>query len=253
MERHEGTWSGEGDGLFHTTHWTVILRSRSLDDEQRREALTGLLTFYWKPVYCYLRRKGHGDERAKDLTQGFFQEVVLRRELIPRADPERGRFRTFLLTALDRYLTSIHRAETARKRKPDRDIISLDEMMEADSCEPGREATPEQAFERAWASRLLDTTMKTVEALCRRDGQETSWEVFCARVIRPILDNTPVPTLATLYRTYDIPDEMHASKMILAVKRRFQTVLRCLIRGSVDTDDDVEQEIRDLIRILSGS
>ncbi len=91
---------GGTGGVFLTTHWSLIEDSKSDDDRSR--ALIGLLLDrYWKPVYFYLRRKGHNNEEAKDLTQGFFHEIVLNRGLIQRADKAKGRFRSFILHALE--------------------------------------------------------------------------------------------------------------------------------------------------------
>ena len=106
---------GGNRGSFETTRWTQIQAAKTHDLEHRRESVNTLLTRYWKPVYCYLRRKGYNNADAKDLTQGFFHEIVLGRELLQRADQTKGRFRTFLLTALDRYATSVHRKDTAKK------------------------------------------------------------------------------------------------------------------------------------------
>ena len=94
------TTMGGSHGAFLTTEWTVIDHIRSGDKSSSAVLMNDLLKKYWKPVYCYLRRKGFDNERAKDLTQGFFLEIVLKRALIEHADKSRGRFRTFLLTAL---------------------------------------------------------------------------------------------------------------------------------------------------------
>ena len=101
MKRFERTSMGGEDGRFHTTAWTQLINLTRQDVKAARDELSGLLGRYWKPVYCYLRRKGHDNETAKDLTQGFFAEVVIGRNLARQADPARGKFRTFLLTALD--------------------------------------------------------------------------------------------------------------------------------------------------------
>ena len=96
-EKDQTDMGGERE-TFLTTHWSLIEDVQSGDDKDR--ALIGLLLDkYWKPVYCYLRRKGYNNEQAKDLTQGFFHEVVLSRELVRRADQSKGRFRSFLLHA----------------------------------------------------------------------------------------------------------------------------------------------------------
>ena len=106
---------------FLTTHWSLIECVKEHVDQDR--ALIGLLLDrYWKPVYCYLRRKDYDNEQAKDLTQGFFHEVVLNRALIERADQAKGRFRSFLLHALNQYLIDEQRKETAAKTHSQRQV-----------------------------------------------------------------------------------------------------------------------------------
>jgi RNA polymerase sigma-70 factor (ECF subfamily) len=100
---------------FSTTQWTEILRLQSADEVDRRALVGRLAERYWPPVYAFLRRSGNDPEAAKDLAQDFFFEVVLGRQLFQQADPARGRFRTFLLTALRRYTTQVHRSRNARK------------------------------------------------------------------------------------------------------------------------------------------
>jgi len=112
MKNRDYTDMGGAGGAFLTTHWSLINGIRSGDEGNL--ALIGLLLDrYWKPVYCYLRRKGCDNEQAKDLTQGFFHEVVLSRELAQRAAQCTGRFRSVLLHALNQYLVDQRREETA--------------------------------------------------------------------------------------------------------------------------------------------
>ena len=100
MGYEDPTEMGGTGRAFLTTHWTLIEKIKSGEDKDR--ALIGLmLERYWKPVYCYLRRKGYDNETAKDLTQGFLHEIVLNRGLVHKADQSRGRFRSLLLTALN--------------------------------------------------------------------------------------------------------------------------------------------------------
>ena len=122
--RDQTDMGGIGE-VFLTTHWSLIDNIQSDDD--RKGALIGLLLEkYWKPIYCCLRRKGYGNEEAKDLTQDFFHKIVLNRELVQRADSSKGRFRFFLLHALKQYLVSEKRKETAKTRIPRHKIVSLD-------------------------------------------------------------------------------------------------------------------------------
>jgi RNA polymerase sigma-70 factor (ECF subfamily) len=215
--------------------------------------LEELLSKYWKPIYCYLRRKGYGNEQAKDLVQGFFQEVVLGRDFLRQADPTRGKFRTFLLTALDRYVIGVRRAETTKKRLPAGGLVRLDGMDAPELPEACPDLPPEEAFHHAWAATLLDQVLKTVETLCRESGHDIYWEVFRARVVRPIMGGVEPPSLREVCKKHGIPSETGASNMIVMVKRRFRVVLRRQVRQFVGSDAEAEKEIQELIRILSRS
>ena len=111
---------------FLTTHWSIIDNVGSSDDDSNQALIGLLMSKYWKPVYCYLRRKGQNNEQAKDLTQGFFHEVVLGRSLIQKADQTKGRFRSFLLIALNRYLITARTGQAAQKRIPKNKLVPLD-------------------------------------------------------------------------------------------------------------------------------
>ena len=108
---------------FLTTHWSLIEGIKRRQDKDN--TLIGLLLkWYWKPVYCYLRRKGYKNEEAKDLTQGFFHEIVLSRRMIERTDASKGRFRWFLLYTLDQFLIDQLRKESAKTRIPHNKLIT---------------------------------------------------------------------------------------------------------------------------------
>ena len=239
------------DSAFHTTHWTEIFDARSADEPRRREALEHLLRRYWKPVYCYLRCKGYDRETAKDLTQGFFCEVVLGRGLIEKADRAKGRFRTFLLTALGRYTADVRRIEKAKRRTPEGGLVRLEGI---DGLKvPGHlhGATPNEAFEYAWASSLLDHVLAEVAGKCRQRGSATHWEVFRERVLQPIMENAESPPLGRLCEKYGIPKKAKAATMLFTVKRNFRTVLRRHVRQFVASDAEVDDEISHLMRIFS--
>ena len=167
---HDYTSIGGERGRFQTTHWTVIQEVHAGDEERARQVVSDLLQDYWKPVYCYLRRKGYGNEKSKDLTQGFFQEVVLGYELIRRADPTRGRFRTLMLTALDRYLANDHRHQNAQKRIPPDRLIPLERVALNELPDMPQDLSCEDSFNYVWVSELLDRLLSEVETDCRRRG-----------------------------------------------------------------------------------
>jgi RNA polymerase sigma-70 factor (ECF subfamily) len=247
---HDYTSIGGTRRAFQTTCWTAIEKIGSDDDTHNRALIGELLQTYWKPVYCYLRQKGYGSEETKDLTQGFFHEIVLARKLFQQADHTKGRFRTLLLTALDRYLASVHRKQTAQKRAPKDRLVQLDHMDLADLPEPVGELTSEESFNYAWVSELLDNMLVEVEAECRTRDMTVHWRAFHARVLQPIMEGTEAPTLAEICNRFGIEDGIKASNMIFSVKRRFQAALKRHLRQSVASDADVSEEIRELMRFL---
>ena len=250
MARYEHTSMGGSIEAFLTTRWSVIDKIAADDDTPNHALINELLKKYWKPVYCFLRRKGYDNEQAKDLTQGFFQEVVLDRELIQRADQSRGRFRTFLLSALEQYLAGVHRKQTAQKRIPKDKLIQLEQIDPAELPEPVGELTPEESFNYAWISELLDKLLVEVEAKCRADDKTLQWQVFHDRVLQPILENTHAPSLTEICDRYGIENERKASNMIVTVDRRFQASLKRHLRRSVTGDADVDEELQELMKIF---
>ncbi len=249
--RHDQITDMGGTGeAFLTTHWSIIENVGS-SNEDRNQALIGLLlSKYWKPVYCYLRRKGHNNEQAKDLTQGFFHEVVLGRNLIQKADQSKGRFRSFLLIALNRYLLTARTGQAAQKRIPESKLVSLSVMDLPELRQTSSELTPEDSFNYAWVSSMLEQVLSEVEAKCHEDGKTVHWHIFHDRVLEPIMEKVPPPSMTEIYRRYGLESETKASNMMVTVKRRFQTILRNHLRHLVVSDDQVEDELAEIMRFL---
>jgi RNA polymerase sigma-70 factor (ECF subfamily) len=251
MGSRDRTSLGGLDSAFQATRWTWIREASSPDSSTRRAAEQRLFRAYWKPVYCYLRRRGFDNDEAKDLTQGFFCDDVLARGLIQEADRRKGRFRTFLLTALDHYVVDYQRAGGRKKRRPPGRLVSLEGMEPPDLPALADGATPEQAFTCAWASGLVQTVLEAVEVGCRADGMGKHWEVFRELVAMPTLQGTQAPSLRELSKRLGIPTASAASNMNVTVKRRFQAAMREQVRQYAESDDQITQEIRELMEILS--
>jgi DNA-directed RNA polymerase specialized sigma24 family protein len=250
-KRGEQTSGNRPPGVFRTTHWTEIFVARSRDEPKREEALRDFLLRYWKPVYCYLRSRGNSHEAAKDLTQAFFHEVVLGRGLIQKADRAKARFRTFLLRSLDRYAADVRRAERAKRRRPRGGLVSLEAIDPETVPEPVYTSDPAEVFDYVWASTVLDQVIAEIVGKCRETNSTTHWDLFRARVLQPILENTPPPSLAVLCDRHGLSRTDEASNMILTMKRRFRAVLRDHVRQFVESDADVDDEIRYLMKVLS--
>ena len=236
-------------GTFLTTHWSLIGDIQAGDT--RDNALIGLLIErYWKPVYCYLRRKGRSNEEAKDLTQGFFHAVVLNRNLVQRADQSKGHFRTYLLHALNQYVINESAKQMAGKRIPKDKLVPLDLLDPPTVPAAVLEAGPEDCYNYAWMSALMDQVLETVRIGCRDEGLENHWHVFNDKVVQPILNGVAPPPLADLCARYEITDPRQASNMIVTVKRRFRSALREHVRTTVIAEDQVDDELAEILRFL---
>jgi DNA-directed RNA polymerase specialized sigma24 family protein len=230
---------------FLTTHWSMIEGVRERQDKD--QALIGLLLErYWKPVYCCLRRKGYGNEQAKDLTQGFFHEVVLNRKLIERADPSKGRFRAFLLHALNQYLIDEQRRDAAQKRIPPSKLVPLDIADPPSLPQTTQELDAEACFDYAWKVDLLDRVLTELREWYVGQGMETHWNIFRDRLVQPSLEDTEPPSLPQLCQQYGIENETKASNMLGTVRRQFQSVLKKHIRQTVVSGETAEEELREM-------
>jgi len=236
--------------VFLTTHWSLIEHIGATDNDKNRALVELLLKKYWKPVYCYLRRRGCNNEEAKDLTQGFFHEVVLNQNLIQKADQAKGRFRSFLLLALNRYLLKIRRDQKARKRMPEGGIVHLDTEMMSELPHGITKLTPEDAFTYVWVSELLEQILSEVRASYTQEDKVVYWHLFNDRVVRPIMDRSDPPPLEQLCSKYDITDTAKASNMMVTVKRRFQSLLKQKLRHLVMSDEEAKVELEEIRKFL---
>jgi RNA polymerase sigma-70 factor (ECF subfamily) len=249
MGFHDQTEMGGTRGVFLTTHWTLIEDVKASPD--KNIALVGLLLeTYWKPVYCYLRRKGRDNEQAKDLTQDFFHEVVLNRNLVGRADKDKGRFRSFLLYALNQYLINKDRDKRAQKRIPREKLASLDMMELPNLPESFSQASAEDSYNYAWLSALLERVISEVRIACSEHGMEIHWLLFKDHVLDPILGADEPTSLTELCDKYGIEDTKKASNMMMTVKRRFHKVLMEHVRKSVASEEQITEELEYLIKFL---
>lgn len=250
MGYRDQTDMGGTASAFLTTHWSLIGEIQS-GDERNRALIGLLLERYWKPVYFYLRRKGYANEDAKDLTQGFFHEVVLNRRLIERANPAKGRFRSLLLHALNQYLIDETQKEAAKKRIPPEKLVSL-ELADATALPAAiADASPEDSYAYGWMAALLDQALSQVEAKCAEQDMKTHWSVFQDRVVRPILNNTAAPSLEQTCARYGIDDKKKASNMIVTVKRCFQAALVECVRNTVASEEGIAAEMEEIMQFFA--
>ncbi len=230
---------------FRTTSWTMIRQARA-----SRADLETLLGRYWSPVYAWLRRKGHSSHDAADLTQSFLCEVVLQRDLVGKADPELGRFRSYLLTALKRFRIDNHRK--ARGRNGERATTFVpDDPHTWKVVEPCTDDDPAKAFDRQWAVAIFNEALIRAEALCVEQGLEKHWRAYEAKQLRPALFGTTPADNDTVATLVGARDAAEVSSLIHSAKRKFRRVLKEVVAETLDDPNDVDAELATLQTLLA--
>jgi RNA polymerase sigma factor (sigma-70 family) len=233
--------------VFTTTHWSVVLAARGDKSVSAEAALATLCQAYWYPLYAHVRRRGNDPERARDLTQGFFGEL-LAKDSIARADPERGRFLTFLLAALDHFLHHQHRDAQALKRGGGHEFISWD-AQDAEhryALEPMDERSPDREFDRRWALATLEKVRTQLRNEFSLAGKK---ELFDA--LRPHLSGE-LETLPYAQTATQLNMTVVAVKVTVhRLRQRYGELLRQEVAHTLVDPSNVEKEIRHLILALS--
>jgi RNA polymerase sigma-70 factor (ECF subfamily) len=246
---HASDWSTPPDSRsrgFATTRWSLV-RASGGEDSGAHEALQVLCRTYWYPLYAYVRRRGFQPAAAQDHTQAFFTHL-LEGERIQSADPDRGRFRSFLLKSLQNFLSSERRRERAEKRGGGRPLLPLDfeQGEERYLKEPADTDTPERLFERRWALTLLETTLARLHD---EYGESGKGALFAA--LQPHLhgdsDRMPLAELAVSLGTSPEAIKVAAHRL----RRRYRDLLRQEISETVDSPEEVDDELRRLMNALS--
>ncbi len=235
------------------TDWALIAEAGTVDEQASARALEGLVRRYWPAVYAYIRGTGHDVHEAADLTQDFICDIIITRNLCAGADPDRGRFRTLLLSSLKNYLRQRHRREQRRWRlNPHRSPLSLAEPEELMAGMPraGGPQTPDAAFSYQWSATLVRRVLEEVQKACRRDGLDAHWSVFEQRVIRPLFLGEPATDYAELVSRLGLKDASQAANMMVTVKRRFVRTLRAEVGRTLANPAEIEDELGELLRDL---
>jgi len=234
-----------GSSRFPTTRWTLVVAAGDPHRTEARSALTALCESYWYPLYAYLRRRGYPADQAQDLTQEFFLRMLEGRSL-DRADPEKGRFRGFLLTSLKFFVADEEDRNRAQKRGGGA-LLPLEFSWGEDRYqrEPAHDETPERIFERRWALTVVDRVVEKLRDEFVRHGRPEHFE----RLKVFLLGQSDAP-YAELAR------EMNTSEGALKVavhrlRKRYRELFRQEIADTVADPAEVEPEIRYLAGVLA--
>jgi DNA-directed RNA polymerase specialized sigma24 family protein len=236
-----------GRAGFAPTRWTMVMAAAGGGEEgQAREALERLCATYWYPLYAFVRRQGYGAHDAQDLTQGFFARLLEKKDLAA-VDRAKGKFRSFLLAAIQHYLANEWDRTQAQKRGGGVALLSIDDA-EAERRyhdEPAEQMTAEQLFDRRWALTLLDRVLARLGDEMRSEGKAEHFEAlkFCLTGERGAAYGEMAGRLGT-----------SGGALKVAVHRlrdRYRALLRAEIAETVGSDGDVDDELRQLFSALS--
>jgi RNA polymerase sigma factor (sigma-70 family) len=230
--------------LFLTTRWSLVLEAA--DDSAA--GLEDLCKQYWFPVYAVARRSGHSCEDSKDLTQAFFAKLLEKRWLAT-ADPNKGRFRTFLITAFKRFMINEWKKDQAAKRGGGYQLISLDPDT-AESLyarEDNQTLAPDALFDKHWALTLLDSAIKRLEEEYREAGRTEEYLILkpCLTAGRGDTDYKRLAQDLSL-------TEGAARVAVHRLRKRYRLTFREEISRTVEEESQVENEMRALMNALSS-
>ena len=251
----KGSEDAKHPGTFATTRWSLIVASADAGsaDEQSARALADVCRIYWRPVFAYLRRRGYAVADAQDLTQEFFLKFI-DGALLRRADPERGRFRTLLLHALNKFLITAHEKRTALKRGGGVEFISWDEALEnAPSRLAGRpdemeEWSPERVFDVRWAATVVEQAEWRLREECEQAGRGAAFDILRGYLASERSDIS----LTSLAGKLGVAEPV-VKRLIHKLRVRYRELLRHEVLQTLENPGEVDDELRYLCAVLAAS
>ncbi len=234
--------------VFATTHWSVVLAAGHGDTSHAHDALAHLCRTYWYPLYAYARRRGQSPHDAQDLTQEFFARL-LGGNWVAQADRQRGRFRTFLLSAMQHFMANEWNKAHARKRGGTQPILSLDEASAEQRylMEPVEKNTPETLFERGWALSLLNDVLQRLEDEYRRDGK-AAWMEAMRPALTAERDAIDYADIAGKLQM----SEDTARVAVHRLRRHYRRLIQEEVAHTVAAPNEVKEEMRHLFQVLTA-
>lgn len=236
-----------GAGRFATTHWSVVQAAGDTWSPQHQQALGTLCQTYWYPLYAYVRRQGYDTHQAEDYTQAFFTRM-LEKHGLGVADPKRGKFRSFLLSALKHFLANELDRMHAKKRGGDRKILSLDigDAERRYEVEAAPQVSADKLFDRSWALTVLQRAMDRLQSeQQKRDKQE----LFEQLKVYLTAEKGSVPHAEMAEKLNMTPTAVRVA--VHRLRKRYRELLRQEISQTVVDKHQVNEEIRDLFKALA--
>jgi RNA polymerase sigma factor (sigma-70 family) len=241
-------------GRFDTTRWSVVISSApGLEgDAKAHEALTQLCQIYWRPIFAFICRRGHEPHTAQDLTQDFFV-FIMQGELLRRADPDRGRFRSLLLKSLQNFLIDAHEKRTAKKRGGDVSFVSWDDWMaEAPShlslpTNAFDTWPPERLFDVRWAATVVEQALRRLREECEARGRRRVFDAVNGLLSADRADISYDAVAKTLG-----VEHAAVKRLVHQMRQRYRDLLRDEVSRTVERPEDVDEELRYLCSALAA-
>ena len=235
-----------------STSWTLITDAIDDQSETSDQSKSLLAKRYWHAVFAYIRASGRSMVLSEDLTQGFFCDVFLGRNLLSHAQSSRGRFRSLLLSSVRNYLADDFRMRTAKRRMPEQGPASSLDGLEGSVTSPTDSSEPEAAFNRIWVEELIERTKEQVRSDMLENGQATHWEIFQDRVLRPCQTGSAPTPHEELASAWGLKGMAQVSNMLVTAKRRFARQLLENVRETIPENFSPSNELDDLFQALGN-
>jgi RNA polymerase sigma factor (sigma-70 family) len=233
---------------FGQTQWSVVLAAADQQAPGAAEALEQLCCAYWYPLYAFLRRSGRQPHDAQDLVQGFFVHLLEKESRLKSARPNRGKFRTFLLTCLKHYVADEQDKAMASRRHPGQPLLSIDQELAEDRyrCEPADVTDPARIFERRWAFAVVEQTLNQLRESCANEGKADLFDALAPFLTGNAERGDYVP-VAARFGMSDGSVRTEVSRL----RVRYRDLLMKEIARTLDDPADVDAEVRDLFALFS--
>ena len=245
LEQEQSGASGH-DGQFQTTHWSVVIAAGPNDSEAAQAAMARLCQTYWHPLYLYVRRLGHGPEDTQDLTQEFFARL-LAKDYLKAVDRAKGKFRSFLLTAVKRFLANEWDRANRQKRGGGKEALSLD-AKEFEGRQPRGlvdDRTPEKVFEQQWATVLLEQVFSHLAMELAAEGKANLFQELRG-FLTGGTEGDSYPQAAQRLEMSEGTVRVNVHRL----RHRYRELLRLEISHTVDSPEGIDDEIRCLFAAL---
>jgi RNA polymerase sigma-70 factor (ECF subfamily) len=222
-----------------------MISAASHKGPDRRQAVGVLIERYLPALANYVRARWRlRDDQADDLLQAFIADKVLEKDLFARADRGRGRFRSLLMTALDRFVISAYRRAGSAEQ------VCGPASLNGNLPEPAGAAAAD-VFDLAWARHALYRCLEQTRQECERSGRGQVWQLFAARVVAPALEGAAQPSYGELKGRFGFASPEQASNLLITAKRMFLRNLRAVVAEYARDPAEVDEEVRHLRQILA--